>query len=363
MNQHLSEETAPLVPVPASRRRWLSHILAAAGPDLVLLVLFLLTLGVLVRAYGASFKWVEGPIVISAGITFGLVAIATVRRLPAALRGHLGARALLVTTARSTFRDWAPFVALMWAFQCMETYTGVVRKTTIDDALYRLDLAWFGVEPTVWAGRLFHPLLTDWMALAYGLYFIMPMVLATALSLRGRREDFREMSTAVVIQLGIGFVLCLLFPAGPPRYYEPFQHGVFTPPHLHSWVGIFELQQGAFDSADPLRTRSAFPSLHCSLALLTLVYARRFGSCLFPQRPRLYFRICLPVVISLWLSTIYLRHHWVPDILAGLVLGMLACLIAQWLRKHWPSLPRAGQGRSADGPWSSAVSKTWQRLP
>ena len=129
-----------------------------------------------------------------------------------------------------------------------------------------------------------------------------------------RRENFREMSTAVVVQLGIGFVLCLCFPAGPPRYYEPFQHGVFTPPHLHSFLGIFELQQGAFDSADPIRTRSAFPSLHCSLAFLTLMYAHRFGSGVFPRRPRLYFWICLPLVISLWLSTIYLRHHWVPDI-------------------------------------------------
>jgi len=329
---------------PMSRQSRLSRVLAIAGPDLVLLSLFLLTLGVLIRAYGASFKWVEGPIVISAGIMLSLVAISTIRHLPAALQGRPGGRTMLVTTARNTFRDWAPFVCLMWAFQCMETYTGVVRKTTIDDALYRMDLAWFGVEPTVWVGHLFHPLLTDWMAFTYGLYFIMPMVLATALSLRGRREDFREMSTAVVIQLGIGFVLCLLFPAGPPRYYEPFQHGVFTPPHLHSWLGIFELQQGAFDSADPLRTRSAFPSLHCSLAFLTLMYAYSFGSSVFPRRPRLYFWICLPLVISLWLSTIYLRHHWVPDILAGLVLGFVAHLIAPWLRKHWPRLHPAKQG-------------------
>jgi len=339
-----SPSTKATPPVLAPRAPWWQHVLAFLGPDLVLLGLFLLTLGALVRAYGASFKWVEGPIVISAGIMIGLVVLSAVRHLPAALAGQPGARAAIVATARTTARDWAPFVGLMWAFQCMETYTGVVRKTTIDDALYRMDLAWFGVEPTVWAGRLFHPLLTDWMALAYGLYFIMPMVLGTALSLRGRREDFREMSSAVVIQLGIGFVLCLLFPAGPPRYYEPFQHGVFTPPHLHSWLGIFELQQGAFDSADPIRTRSAFPSLHCSLAFLTLMYARRFGSSVFPQRPRLYFWICLPLVVSLWLSTIYLRHHWIPDILAGLILGFVANLIAPWLRRHWPSLPRAKQG-------------------
>lgn len=326
-------------PIATGAPGWLAHVLVLLGPDLSLLALFLATLGVLVRAYGASFKWLEGPIVISAGIMLALIAVSTVRHLPKVLAGQPGARGMLLATARSTARDWAPFVALMWAFQCMETYTGVVRKTTIDDVLYRMDLACFGVEPTVWAGKLFHPLLTDWMAIAYGLYFVMPMILATLLSLRGRRDDFREMSTAVVIQLGIGFVLCLLFPAGPPRYYEPFQHGVFQPAQLHSWIGIFELQQGAFDSADPIRTRSAFPSLHCSLAFLTLIYAHRFGSGVFPGRPRLYFWICLPLVVSLWLSTIYLRHHWIPDIVAGLLLGFVANLIAPWLRRRWPKPP------------------------
>jgi membrane-associated phospholipid phosphatase len=168
------------------------------------------------------------------------------------------------------------------------------------------------------------------------MYFITPMVLATCLSIRGRREDFREMTTAVVLQMGIGFLLFLIFPAGPPRYYPELVHGGFDPPQLHSYFGLFELQQGAFDSADPVRTRSAFPSLHCSLALLTLIYSYRFGDSVFPRFPRLWFRIVLPMVVSLWISTVYLRHHWVVDIFAGLALGGLAQLLAPIFRARWP---------------------------
>ena len=173
----------------------------------------------------------------------------------------------------------------MWAFESMETYTGVIRKIGIDGALYRVDLRLFGVEPTVWAGRLSHPLLTDWMSLTYGLYFILPMVVACALSLRGRRHDLRELSTAIILQMGIGFVLFLLFPAGPPRFYAPLVNGGFFPAQLHSLTGLYEVQQSAFDTVDPLRIRSAFPSLHCSIALLTLFYAWRFGDALFPKPP------------------------------------------------------------------------------
>jgi membrane-associated phospholipid phosphatase len=193
------------------------------------------------------------------------------------------------------------------------------------------------------------------MAFAYGAYFVMPMILATALSLRGKRTEFREMSTAVVLQMGIGFVLFLFFPAGPPRYYAPLVDGGFDPPRLHSFFGLYEFQQGAFDTADPVRTRSAFPSLHCSLALLTLFFAWRFGAAVFPKRPKLYFWMCLPIVISLWLSVVYLRHHWVPDIVAGFALGLTADAIARAVCRRWPKEETRDHSAASD-PIASGVT-------
>jgi hypothetical protein len=323
------------------------RFLAALGADMALLLAFLIALAALVAAYGANFVWTEGPIVIAGCVGLGLVGVSLAHRLPAVVARRPGAWAAFKASARGIVRDWGPFTLLMWAFESLETYTGVIRKVAIDDQLYRMDLQIFGVEPTVWAGKVFHPLLTDWMSFAYGAYFVMPMILASALSMRGRRQDFREMSSAVVLQMGIGFVLFLLFPAGPPRYYAPLLNGGFDPPQLHSFFGLYEFQQGVFDTADPVRTRSAFPSLHCSLALLTLFYAHRFGDAVFGRRhPRLFFRLCFPIVVSLWLSTIYLRHHWIPDIAAGLVLGWMANRLAPVLRRRWP--------RSAEAPGLSS---------
>jgi hypothetical protein len=323
----------------APRPSGLVRAATALGPDLALAIVFLTALAALVAEFGASFVWAKGPILVAGGILLSLIAVALVRRVPAMVRGAPEAWPDFATAAGRIIRDWAPFTLIMWAFESMETYTGVIRKTGIDATLYRLDLRLFGVEPTVWAGRLCHPLLTDWMSFAYGLYFILPMVVASALSLRGRRADLRELSTAVIVQMGIGFLLFLVFPAGPPRFYPPLSSGGFHPPHLHSWTGLYEVQQSAFDTADPLLVRSAFPSLHCSLAVLTLFYSWRFGDALFPRRPRLYFWICLPLVVSLWLSTVYLRHHWVPDIAAGLLLGLASSRLAPWLRKAWPRSP------------------------
>ena len=310
--------------------------MAWIGPDFGMVAAFTAALAVLVAAYGGSYKWQEGPIVISAGIAAALVVARLLWRGPAIVMNRPGARRDYARAVKTILRDWGPVILIMWLFQSLETYTGVIRKTSIDEYLFRADQWLFGVEPTVWLSKHSTPLLTDYMALAYGSYFIMPMTLATMLSLRGRREDFREMTTALVLQMGIGFVLFLLFPAGPPRYYDALVHGGFDPAVLHSHFGLFELQQGAFDSADPLRTRSAFPSLHCSLALLTLIYSHRFSDVVWPRHPRLWFRIALVIVASLWISVVYLRHHWFVDIVAGLIVGAVANWLAPILRMRWP---------------------------
>jgi membrane-associated phospholipid phosphatase len=186
--------------------------------------------------------------------------------------GRPGARSEATRAIRGILRDGGPVILIMWLFQSLKTYTGVIRQTSIDGYLYRADLWLFGVEPTVWLSRHSTPLVTDYMALAYGSDFVTPMILVT------------------------------------------------------------------FDSADPLRTRSAFPSLHCSLALLTLSYSQRFSDAVWPRHPRLWFRIVRVVVVSLWISVVYLRHHWVVDMFAGLAVGGVSNHLAPILRMHWPKL-------------------------
>lgn len=324
--------------------------LAWLGPDFALLIVFLGILVGLILAYGASLVWNDGSIYISLAIGGGLLGVRFFYRWRSILVGAPDARAEYLRSARLILRDWGPLILILFAFESLRSYTGIIRPTSIDDALYALDLRVFGAEPSVWMGRFAHPALTEWFTLAYGCYFILPMTLATALTVRGRRDEFRELATVVLLQLSIGFLLFLVFPAGPPRYYQPLQGGGFDPAQLHSYSGLYELSTTALDAANPLTTRSSFPSLHCSLALVTLIYARRFGAAVFSRRPGLFFWLCLPLVVSLWLSTIYLRHHWVPDCVAGLALGTACAAITPWLMRRWPAA-RGARGTATSLRW------------
>ena len=148
----------------------LQRAMAWFGPDFGMVAAFTAALAVLVAAYGGSYKWKEGPIVISAGIAAALVLARLIWGTPALVSNRSGARSEVRRAVVAVLRDWGPVILIMWLFQSLETYTGVVRQVSIDEYLYRADQWLFGVEPTVWLSRHSTPLLTDYMALAYGLY-------------------------------------------------------------------------------------------------------------------------------------------------------------------------------------------------
>ena len=321
------------MPTPSASRR----ALAALGPNFALATLFVIGLFVVVLTYGGSIRYKEGPILISLGIMTGILVLRAIWGVPALLRGMPGAGADLRAAMLRTVYDWGPLIIVVWMFESLGAYTGVIRADTVyDQQMYDADVWLCGIEPALWMGKhLFSPLLVDWFSVTYGLYFITPMVLATILSLRGRRGDFTEMVTAVVIQMGFGFILHLFVPVGPPRFFAPLV-SQFEPQRLSSTTGLMELQQGVFDTAHQMKTRASFPSLHCSLGMMTLLFAHRYSHFVFPRYPKLFFHIVIVLVVSLWLSTIYLRHHWLPDIAAGFALGASSVFLADKLRKSWP---------------------------
>jgi membrane-associated phospholipid phosphatase len=309
-------------PKPSSSSAWSSAV-AALGPDITLCVLCATVLAIVGQLYGAHYVLRLSTMLLPGLVAPGIIAISL-------LRGRFR------TDALGTLRDWLPLVFVAVVFDNLENYTALVRPVTIDAALYRMDVALFGIEPSVWMQRIYHPLLTDWMASCYAIFLVTPMFLAIAVSLRGRREDFREIALAVMLQMWIAFFVFICLPAGPPRYFALLRDGAFQTP-LPSLLGVNAALQAKWDTYSPLLVRASFPSLHCAYATLTLIYAWRYGDAVFGRRARrAFFWLVVPLELSLYVSTVYLRHHWIPDIAAGIVLGVIACTAAPWLRARWP---------------------------
>lgn len=319
----------------APRQGAFTRALAALGPDFSLCILFALLLLVVGQLFGSHYVLRLSTMLLPGCVAPGIILVRFFPRARAIFNGDLAARSAFRREALSTVRDWLPLVLVATFFDNLQNYTGLVRKITIDASLYHIDLALFGVEPSVWIRRFYNPLLTDWMTTCYALFLITPMFLAIVVSLRGRREDFREVAGAVMLQMWLAFFIFICLPAGPPRYFAPLRDGVFQQ-HLPSFFGFNDRLQATWDTYSPLLVRASFPSLHCAYATLTMIYAWRFGDAVFPKRPRLFFWLVVPLELSLYVSTIYLRHHWIPDCLAGITLAVLVCQVTPWIRRRWP---------------------------
>ena len=74
-------------------------------------------------------------------------------------------------------------------------------------------------------------------------------------------------------------------------------------------------------------SRAAFPSLHAAVSLLTLTYAWRYL--------RWYVLPLGIVVTGLITSTVYLRHHYVVDLLAGALLVPWVLFAAPRFERWW----------------------------
>src|SRR5207245_8291738 len=78
--------------------------------------------------------------------------------------------------------------------------------------------------------------------------------------------------------------------------------------------------------------RAAFPSGHTAIAIVVLAMAARY------QRRLLY--PLLGMTVSLVVSTVYLRYHYVIDVIAGLLLAGLCLGVTFWLyREHGEPYP------------------------
>ncbi|HEY2943501.1 MAG TPA: phosphatase PAP2 family protein [Vicinamibacteria bacterium] len=251
------------------------------------------------------------------------VAAACIVVLAAALWLRPGSRAV------QALREVLPFLACILIYTNLHDTIGFVNPHDVHYILAALDRTIFGVVPAVWAERFAGPGLTELMQFFYvNFVWIAPSTSLILLAARRWRE-FRNATLGVIVCFYLGYALYVVFPAAPPRLvlvYE-FKRNLQGYPHLFS-----NLSARAF-ALLPVDSRAAFPSLHAAVSLLALFYAWRYV--------RVWFWVLLPFALGLWVSTIYLRHHYVVDLFAGWLLAPVAAWAAPRLDGWWSSRQRA----------------------
>jgi hypothetical protein len=136
-----------------------------------------------------------------------------------------------------------------------------------------------------------------------------------------RRRQFLLFSMTFVLVNFLGFIIYYSYPAAPPWYVQ--YHGfTFHPLTAGNTAGLIKFDTffhtGIFKSiyAKGSNVFAAMPSLHSSYPVIVLYYGlkNRLG------RLNIFFFI---VMIGIWFSAVYLSHHYIVDVLAGMLCAII----------------------------------------
>ncbi len=219
---------------------------------------------------------------------------------------------------------WAPVVFFWWAYKwASRTFRAIYPEdVTFDRWLIRWEERWFG-QPTLWLARQGSPWKTDVLHLFYNTYYFYTPFLGIYLQTKGRLQDFQEMMLAVLVGYAVGYSLFVIVPTWGPRW-GLVQAGLLRPEEQRL-EGYAITRVTNIVMYEGLAHRGgAMPSCHTSTALVFLVWCWRIWGPLGGVP-------ALVVVAGMVVGAVYGRYHYVLDILAGLALGALGLLVAQFV--------------------------------
>ncbi len=228
-------------------------------------------------------------------------------------RGTLAPRELGQAAFRalaSNFREWFPLLLLLPAYSSMAGVIGQPARD-FDGAMQVFDAwLWGGTQPVVALQRIISTALSEWCAFSYAFYAVQyPLSLAAVLALGGRLA-LREAVTGLSLGLAVTYISYVLIPVKGPALSLSFE----VPLDLYF---VAEVKEMLMDRGRI--TWDCFPSFHTAGSLLMLWACFRHA--------RGVFWASLPMVLTIPFACVYLRYHYVADVLAGIALFALVAWV------------------------------------
>ncbi|MDB4920399.1 phosphatase PAP2 family protein [Mucilaginibacter sp.] len=247
------------------------------------------------------------------------------------LAGIFNIAFFLSPISRKFIIGFSIFIVYWIIFDYMKAFPNYNYNTVHIADLYNFEKHLFGIH---FNGKLLTPNEywrvngKTWMDVAAGIFYLcwipVPLAFAGFLFFKNRRL-FLYFSLTFVLVNFIGFVVYYLYPAAPPWYvqYNGFIFHAKTPGNT-AGLAKFDayFRTGVFKSiySKGSNVFAAMPSLHSSYPLIVLYYGikNRLGMI------NIFFAV---VMFGIWFTAVYASHHYILDVLAGILSAIVGIAI------------------------------------
>ena len=240
-------------------------------------------------------------------------------------------------TTRRFILAFSIFIVYWIVFDYMKAFPNYKYNNVHIESLYNLEKEYFGIswyQAIITPNEYFAQHSTTFLDILSGLFYLcwipVPLAFAGVLFFKNRKYFFQFSLTFFLVNI-IGFIGYYLYPAAPPWYVA--QYGFdFIPATPGNTAGL-----GRFDAltgvpvfrglyAKSSNVFAAMPSLHAAYMMIVLF----FGLKMKMKGWNILFAI---IMFGIWFTAIYSGHHYVLDILAGMLCAILGIALFQfWVR-------------------------------
>lgn len=208
---------------------------------------------------------------------------------------------------------FSPFV-----YGAIGQYVLVLRGHFLDAGMNSFEARLYGGPPSEWLGRLVSPPLTETLFACYFGFYLFFLVPPLLLFRRRRDADLERYVLALVTALYLCYLGFLLVPLRGPEYSLA---GSLHPDTLTGYV-IVPLQRFLMAHGDP--SGACFPSAHVAGAWASVLTIRELWG------RRAFLAVLVPT-IGLTVAVVYTRYHYLTDAFGGLVIALVAAVVARRL--------------------------------
>jgi len=237
----------------------------------------------------------------------------------------------LASVTRRLITGLAIMIVYWIIFDSMKAWPNWAYQNVDIVPLYNLEKALFGLREgnhIITPNEYYLTHTNTIMDILSGIFYLswvpLPLIFAFYLYSVNKNLFLRFFMAFFIVNL-IGFVIYYVHPAAPPWYYEihgpvlntetkSYAAGLLRFDHffgIHLFEGMYSKGSNVF---------AAMPSLHASYPLIGLIYAFKHKSNAF----KIIFAIFM---FGIWFSAVYLTHHYILDVIAGIACGLLGVFI------------------------------------
>ena len=235
-----------------------------------------------------------------------------------AVFGILYWNAFKINTVVIFFRNTYPIIFSGYFYSETVFYNKLIFDN-LDPIFIKLDAFFTASQPSLLFSSYFsNSLFSELMYFGYFSFYllILGIVLYTFFK---KRTVFHETIFILSASLYIFYLIFGLFPSAGPQFYFSFPENNLPDAYFFDKVMHFIQKNGE-------QPTGAFPSSHVGISIIILILLKKKVS-------RLIYRIAFPFVIILILSTVYIKAHYVVDVIAGAIFAPIIYYISSLLYK------------------------------